>query len=232
MGSLTEAMALSQGNAHTDAKGIVQNGGGSGKALFAVDTAGFSAVLNRIVKETNRSASETVRYGMIQMLTAGRAATRKGKKTRKIIKGDRFSGMWDRFEVWDQGSTKPREVYLPGVKKIGGMTTAQQQKNYAIRQDIIKRLTPIERVGLAKASWGWAMKKFCGTGSVRLPGRVQNDPITGIKLPLSITVENKLWWINKLVPGIEQLMVTKATKKMLFKLENNLKRAFARAAGV
>lgn len=236
MGSLSEAFALSQGKATVDAKGVVQGIGsnviseGPGKALFAVDIDGFTSILNRIVKETKRSASETVRYGMIEMLRSGRAATPTGKKNRKLVDDGRAKGA--HFNVYYQGQQWPHKVWVPSAKKTSGMSTEEQQKQYMIRESMIKRYTPIDRVGLAKASWGWALKKFCGSGSVRLPGRVDHDPITGIKLPYSITVENKLTWINKLVPGIERLMITKASKKMLHNLDNKIKGAFARAAGV
>ena len=235
MGSLSEAMALSRGgNARMDSKGIAQGGGSgvsnTGAVQFNLDTRGFNAAMLRVVKETRRSAEDTVKYGMILMLTAGRAATPKGKARRKIIKGTQ--GFWDHFDVWYQGQPKPIPMMLPVVRRVGGMSVEQQQKNYMMRQSIIQRYTNIERVGFAKSSWGWALKKFCNTGSQRLPGRVDHDPITGIKAPLLIRVENKLDWINKLVPSIEGRMVTAATKKMLYRLDNNLKGAFARSRGV
>lgn len=233
MGSLSEAMALRAGRARTDAKGIAQGGGSGvssmvGDARFQIDATSFNAAMQRIYRETNRSAQETVRYGMILMLTGGRAATPKGQKKRKIENtGD---GLGDFFRVFYQPPVGMKIEHLPWVQKTSGMTTAQQQKNWMIRAAMIKAFTNIERVGLAKASWGWALKKFCGTGSDTLPGKgYRNDPIDGFKAPLNITVENKLGWINHLVPGIERLMIQRAEKKMIYRLENGLTAAMNRA---
>jgi hypothetical protein len=238
MGSLSEAMALSRGGGRIDAKGVAQGGGsggnpgGSGGVSFNVDMRDFSNMLGHVMRESGRSATETVKYGMILMLTAGRAATPKGKKNRTIAKVQSVETRKrsDAFAVWYQGKREARMIRLPTGK--GPMSKELRAQLVAARADRIRRFRAIERVGIAKASWGWALKKYCGTGSTVLSsvGRIDHDPVTGQTTPLSMTVENRLGWIGKLVPGIEQRMVKSAVGRMSKWMENRWQTGIDKAA--
>lgn len=229
MGSLSEAMALSSGNARIDAKGMAQFSSGNGGSVgFKIDSQAFNQTLMRVFVETKRTASETVRYAMILMLQAGRNATKVGKKIRRI---ERESGHGEFFRVFYQGKVQPKLEWLPWVQKTAGVSVQEQQKRHMIREAMIKKYSQIERVGLAKKSWGWALKKSCGKGSDALPGRgYRNDPISFVKTPLSLTVYNKLGWIGKLVPGIEERMAKSAEARMRHTLDRMWQSAIDRAA--
>jgi hypothetical protein len=230
-------MALSRGgNARMDSKGIAQGGGSgvsnTGAVQFNLDMRGFSKAMSRVVNETNRTLPETVKYGMILMLTAGRAATPKGRKNRTIAKVQSLETRKrsDAYAVWHQGKRDARMIRLPTGK--GPMSKELRAQLIAAREDRIRRFRAIERVGIAKASWGWALKKYCGTGSTVLSsvGRIDHDPVTGQTTPLSMTVENRLGWIGKLVPGIEQRMVKSAVGRMSKWMENRWQTGIDKAA--
>jgi hypothetical protein len=208
---------------------------------FRVDLSAFSAVLQRVYEQGKRSANECVLYGMIKMLTSARAGTKKGQKNRKIetvaavVETRSSSGVFadedtladseenagkQFYSVWRQGASEAKRMYFPPRGKKGDAAAA------ANRAQFIARYRPIERVGLAKKSWGWAMQRatktmgMMGGGTDTLPGTgYRADPIRAEKIPMGIEIGNKLWWITKIAPGIEQSMVNNAMKQLEAQLE-------------
>jgi hypothetical protein len=208
-------------------------------SMKCVNAGEFNAVLTAVARESRRTGEQALNYAMILMLTAGRNKTPLGKKNRAlqtVEKGQALRAMQEGgsqadiadaaamsgrqfFDVYYQGSSAPRQMFLPRVRKMK-VDSAQNAENKRVREKIIAQFREIAFRGTAKASFGWAMWKATGTRGKDLGKRMirRQDPIT-VQKQLNgtnpyIEVTNALGWINKLVPGIEQQMVDSATNRM------------------
>ena len=221
-------------------------GHGSGIVQFKVDDSAFSAALQRVYNEGQKSAAEVVLYGIIKLCQSARQMTPRGRARRKIetvgaavsysggvfadedtLGDDSYNEGRQSFEVWKQGLDTPKRVYLPivpkGKKNANLPATIEAARR---RADLVKRLAPIDRVGLAKKSWGWAMA--AATQALGFPSTVPKMPGTGYRGPIivgnkiagGVQVVNKLGWITALVPGIEVAMQAKATAGLQWQIEN------------
>lgn len=241
MGSLSERRALGRGNTFINSRGLagLTSQGRGGGGILWVDTKDFAETLKQIYTESGRTAEESVKYGMILILQSARADTPRGQLRRKVETGMNANGHKEEFfSVYYQYTSKPTIHALPAPKATRQSRRHAAEAGVAVdeaaqaeRAALVAKWTPIQRVGTAKRSWGWAMWKATGRGARETYARegATRDPISVRLAPLHIVVENALWWIEKIAPGITQRSVDKATRKMSHWLEHRWQSAFDRA---
>jgi hypothetical protein len=218
----------------------------------------FNKDIKEVMKDSNRSTDEMLKYVMILMLQAGRSATKVGDKKRKLKneKGqeeefddglghnaDDGSGMSSApkrkyFEVYKQGRGMPHQVFLPIIPRKRKKNMAEREAAIQAKDAIINQFKVIKYRGVAKASWGWAMgllnaKVSLNDKSSELANSVRRIPLE-IKKTFDgfirgLEVTNKLGWIRKIVPGIEQKMINSANARMRKWLEMRWQRAIDKA---
>jgi hypothetical protein len=208
----------------------------------------FSRALKSVGVRSRKSWVEIIKKGMILMLQAGRSATPLGHKNRKIMmqgfdsvstESDSFEGLSRAldtvgrqfFPVWHQHRSEPYKQFIPRVRNLKN-DTPENAAARAAREGIIAEFKTITYRGTAKKSWGWALWKACGTHRENMPARpMARDPIDVTKhfaaMAPWIMVENKLDWIRKIVPNIEQICLTSATHRLEKEAQRDLKKAVA-----
>lgn len=216
----------------------------------------FVKTINELKKESGRSSEEMLQYVMILMLQAGRSATPLGRKNRSLVTQDsevetagdlglkadygkeqttekvRF------FRVYKQGSHVPKKVFVPRIPRKTRNNEAERSDAIRARDAIVAQFKQIPFRGIAKASWGWAMKAVSkkarpGAGDDALSAKMRKNPIQVTRQNSenlkSIEVTNRLGWILKISPGIEQRMMSSAEARMRHELQRIFLRGIERA---
>lgn len=207
---------------------------------LTVDVASFVRDINEVKRESGRSTEEMLKYVMILMLQAGRSHTPLGKKNRPLeTEGesevteqnpDDGSGLSAEptrqfFSVYHQGSA-PKRKYLPIVPRKTRRNEDKRNEIIRARKSIIARFKKINFRGVARASFGWAMwaisRKMADTKADAeasgLADKMRRNPIEMHRqlqgaVPF-IEIVNKLGWILKIAPGIEQRMINSADARL------------------
>ncbi len=191
----------------------------------------FEDTLKRFQRERNKSAEQSVKWGTISVVGSLRASTRLSKERRKVLlpKSKKEKDMRDKL--------KRRLYYIVKYDQSGSITQLPvwaYNKKDALRRKIAK----IENRGLAKLSWGWALRDLYGTrvniGKVHKSGvRVLGRAITTRRIKQSgehgVEIVNRLDYISKSFKTKGKTAVTtamaRATKGMVKKLDNDLRKA-------
>jgi hypothetical protein len=229
-----------------------------------VNEADFYNHISELKKASGRSVEEMLKYTMIQMLRAGRAATPLGRKNRSLVTQDaevetaadlglkadygketrtekvRF------FRVYKQGSHIPKKIFVPRIPRKTKQNESERNSAIQARNDIVSRFKEIESRGVARASWGWAMWLVSDIRGRSVQTRrgerfyeskeskaVSQNTIAMTKLfntaiPF-IEVTNKLGWIRKIAPNLDQRMISSADAKLRKELEGIFKTHMERA---
>ena len=199
-----------------------------------VDVDKFVRDINKVKEESGRSTDEMLTYTMILMLRAGRSNSPLGRKTRPIesaASGEHNSddGSMESsadqqyYSLYKQGQTEPRKIYLPRIPRANKRNADKRQEAINARKAIVAKFREITFRGMAKASWGWAMKMISSKSTLNdqadaLASKARRNPIETTKMLSGsnpyLEVVNKLGWIRKLNPGIEQQMINSADVRL------------------
>ena len=220
------------------------------KANFqVVNGEDFVRHINEVKRASGRDSEEMLKYTMILMLQAGRSATKLGHKNRALVSADSQPetdgeesapqpGLRRFFRVYRQGSHFPRRIYVPWIPRKRKDNEAERQAAMRARDAIVAKFKRIRRRGLAKASWGWAMKLLSRSiqiseDSLSLAGEVRAMPVevnrqlTGTSPFIEVT--NKLGWILRIAPNIEARMMASADARLQAWLERRWQTGIDRA---
>lgn len=211
----------------------------SARSTMQVDVESFSRYINDVKRESGRSSEDMLRYTMILMLTAGRSATPLGHKNRALATfnlpedtgkdAEPVFGIVDNdpgarfFRVYHQGSHIPKLVFVPRIPRNTKKNAAARASAIKARDAIVARFKKINRRGIAKESWGWAMQRV--DRSIRLYSAAETLANDMRSNPIEVTrhlagtrpfIEciNKLGWIRHIAPNIEQQMMNSAGRQM------------------
>jgi len=154
------------------------------------DVQRFSNTIGYLQTELGWSPSRAGKYAFIMLLKSVRASTKKSKTKRKVkVAGRKKKGFVGRREFivdsYDKdGKFKPFSIFE------GSLEEAKNSKFAAIN-----------RSGLAKQSWGWAMRDIFNTGTLPKVGfRRPSTAISGYahesKGKFSAKVTNRLKYIR------------------------------------
>lgn len=203
-----------------------------------VNVSDFVRDIQEVKRESGRSTEEMLKYTMILMLQAGRNATRLGKKNRSLQTQSTLGAMADfyngdesaeenaglqYFEVYSQGNPIPKKVFLPRIPRKSKKNEAARAEALRAKKAIMDRFKEIRRRGLAKASWGWAMALLNKRNNAAEVGReafegMRGSPVYAVEkyggTHAFLEVVNKLGWIRKIAPGIEQRMINSADARL------------------
>ncbi|MFA6063961.1 MAG: hypothetical protein WC736_15340 [Gallionella sp.] len=220
------------------------------KVKMDVSVDKFVQDINRVKEESGRSSEEMLKYTMILMLQAGRSATPKGRTTRPIeTEAGRETNSDDGsmeeaqdasfYSIYRQGQSEPRKIYLPRVPRATKSNTEKRQEAMNARKAIVAKFRKITFAGIAKESWGWAMKMLNLTSAQvaeqnsELASLTRRNPIETTKMFSGsspyIEVVNKLGYILKLTPDIEQRMINSADARLLNTLDRKWQDGLDRA---
>lgn len=217
-----------------------------------VNVADFAKHIDAVRRETGRDSEEMLKYVMILMLKTGRAATPLGRKNRALVErdvdpdtdsdliaaGQITTGKARFFRVWKQGNPVPRHIFVPRIPRASKRNPQRRAQALKARDEIVAKFKKIKFRGIAKASWGWAMKMVWQKAALTeaadtLAVQAQNNPISVSKQLAgnspSIEVENKLGYILKIAKGIEQQMMNSADRQLQAWLERRWQTALDRA---
>ena len=195
------------------------------------DLARFDDTLKRFARERNKSAEQSVKYGVINLIGSLRSSTKIAKERRKVYvpKTKAEKEMRDKFGR--------RLFYVEGYDENGSLSLAKLwafSKTDALR----RKATKIVNRGLAKLSWGWALKDLYGS---RIPQH--NVHKSGVKILIrmvstrkiktanehAVEIINELRYISKAFKTKGKTAVNtamrRATNGMVKKLDNDLKKA-------
>lgn len=226
------------------------------KANFSVvNVDDFCKTIQEVKRQSGRDSEEMLKYVMILMLQAGRSATKLGRKNRSLATQD--SGTEDEsldhvsddgptarrpaprfYRVYKQGSYIPRKIFVPNIPRKQKNNQAERDQAIRARDSIIKKFKKIHYRGIARASWGWAMKMISTKVNLNrdedaLTDKSRTNPIevarqfTGNNP--SIEVTNKLGWILRIAPGIEARIMASADSRMKAWLEGRFQTGIDRA---
>ena len=222
-------------------------------AIMTVDVDTFVKHINEVKKESRRDSEEMLKYVMILMLQAGRNATPFGRKNRALVQQEtetesdqdaadagllKDSGRVRFYRVYKQGSYVPKKIFVPSIPRKRKNNVAERAAAIRARDAIVAKFKRITYRGIARASWGWAMKMISSktnlTGQAdELANSARNNPIEVVRqlsgLSPSIEVVNKLGWILKIAPGIEQRMMASADSRLQSWLERRWQTGIDRA---
>ena len=225
----------------------VQETGRGMTPVFNVDVDRFAKDIQEVKRESGRSTEEMLKYTMILMLQAGRNATPQGRKNRSLVTRDADTredkddapvfGITDNepgvrfFQVWKQGAA-PKKVFVPHIPRRTKNNADVRAAAIKARDAIVAKFKKITYSGIAKASWGWAMNligEHVSGAAVKGVEHVvtSNKQIFGSS-PF-IEVENKLGWILKIAPDIEQRMISSASARLEKWLERRWQTGIDRA---
>jgi hypothetical protein len=218
-----------------------------------VNVPDFVRHINEVKRESGRDSEEMLKYVMILMLQAGRTATKLGRKNRALVQQDnetendqdaadagilKGSGRVRFYLVYHQGSYVPKKVFVPSIPRKSKKNASAREEAIRARDAIVARFKRINYRGIAKASWGWAMKMISQTRALgeqadALANMARRNPIEVNKQITGLTpfieVTNKLDWIRRLAPDIEQRMMNSADSRLQSWLERRWQTGIDRA---
>ena len=188
------------------------------------DLKDFSGVMNRLQKECGWSPARAGTYAFINVLKSMRASTKRSKKKRKVkvASRKRKGRTIRRFEVENYKAGEKQSFY------IYAGSLAEAKKSNAVN---------VHYAGLAKASFGWAMRDVFNQGSAgkvgfRRPSGVVSGYARTKKGSFSAVVENKVRYIRSaFVTSGSRVISTamqRANKGMINRIEKDLIKAAAR----
>jgi hypothetical protein len=150
------------------------------------------------------------------------------------------------FRVYKQGVHFAKKVFLPFIPRKTKHNETERNEIIGTRKAIVDKFKEIRFRGVAKASWGWAMWLVAGTQganpilkrAVRIGenwelerARKKTVDMTKMLNGMApyIEVTNKLGWIRRIVPDIEQRMMSSADARLRHELERIFQRGIDRA---
>lgn len=185
------------------------------------DVRDFGNVIQRLQRELGWSPARAGTYAFIGVLKSLRASTKRSKKVRKIrVASRKRKGRTNRrfkVEHFRGGAKSSFYVYA------GSLAEAKQSKSAKIKYR-----------GLAKASWGRAMRDvFNRGGPGRVGFRMPSDIVSGFsrsgKGSFSAQIENRVDYIrNAFVTSGDRAVTTsmaRANRSMIRKIEKDLIKA-------
>ena len=204
-----------------------------------VNVSDFVRDINEVKRESSRSTEEMLNYVMILMLRAGRNNVPLGKKNRPLetegggesemteLNTDDGSGMSAdparKFFTVYHPRTNPDKVFLPRIPRKTKKNQAERDEAIRSQKSIIARFKEINFRGVARASFGWAMwavsRKLADTKSdaaaLGLSEKMmRRNPIEMTKQLQGsspfIEIVNRIGYLLKIAPGIEQKMINSA----------------------
>lgn len=188
----------------------------------AADSAAFQSAMDRLSAECGWAIPRVCQYGFIKLLTSVRASTKKSPKVRNVRVKSQKHG--DKRRVFQAQSYKGGKEHWFDIFAYS-LAAAKNSPAAQIRYS-----------GLAKASWGLAMRAMFNSGS---------NPRTkfGIKPELlythvekgqghfSATVTNRVNYVEKafITEGKRTIdtAMARATRQMIGKINSELKKAGA-----
>ena len=220
---------------------------------FDVSFDKFVRDINEVKRESGRGSEEMLKYVMILMLQAGRSATKLGRKNRALVQEDsasepdqdaddagisKVSRRARFYRVYHQGSYIPKKIFVPNIPRNSKRRPEARAEAIRARDAIVAKFKRIRLCGLARASWGWAMKMISSSKNLTeqaeaVASQARTNPIEVVRnlhgLAPSIEVVNKLGWIRKIAPGIEQRMMNSADARLQSWLERRWQTGIDRA---
>lgn len=191
------------------------------------DIAAFRDQMNRLINELGKTPEEAARMGMVAALKSMRASTRKGRKFRRMrrstsARNKRWQGkQLFVMERLDSETGKTSNIPL-------WFSDQGEAKSYKGRK--------IRYSGLAKASWGWSMKRLfpngAGQNNVPRPRRAFMDVSqTGRGRDYAVAVSNDLQYISQTFntgrgPAVATAM-RRAAQTMKGRIDQRLKGALS-----
>jgi hypothetical protein len=178
--------------------------------------------------EFRRTSDEATKHGLIVMAQSARALTKLAKRTRPVFANPWFSHLMRRSQY--KQFYKDPEQYRRFFKLA---TMAYTQRKGAVLRygNDRKALAKVPRVGLAKRSWLWGLRKLGRMGGAagrEIPGVVTTYTITTRGNPRQGSVvagremDNALAYIAKILsqnaPDWENIVARNATKIMMYNL--------------
>ena len=188
----------------------------------AADSAAFQAAMDRLSNECGWSIPRAGQYAFIKLLTSIRASTKQSPKVRSVRVKSKKRG--DKRRVFEAQSYK------------GGKEHWFDIFAYSLEGAKSSPSAQIRHSGLAKASWGWAMREMFNAGATPrtkfkkkpelLYTRVEKD-----KGHFSATVTNRVNYVEKafITEGKRTIdtAMARATRQMIGKINSELKKAGA-----
>lgn len=180
----------------------------------------FMAALQRVAHETDKSAKEAVRFAFIRFGMAGRSRTRVGAKKRQLFDNP------DRRNP--RIKKKPARYLIQVLHQEKAPSLLPTNRRTDPRRTIARR-------GLAKASWGWMMKRINpSVEAPSIPG-VSRYKWTDVKDRTSagtnpyIDFHDKLTYLLIRHPNIGNEAMQSAANHMQHRLDNRLALDMVRA---
>ncbi len=188
------------------------------------DVSAFTAQMNRLINVLGTEPKVAVRMGAVALLTALRASTKKSKKTAPVRtsksgRGRRVNGKQIFYvEKYDKdGKLYRRAIFANSLAEA--------------KQD---RSAQIFYHGLAKASWGWTMRrlfpnKAAPKAGFREPPNIIEATQTGDGRDYTISITNDLDYITQAFRTSGKTSVATAMRRasgtMKGRIDQRLKRA-------
>ena len=195
------------------------------------DLARFDDTLKRFARERNKSAEQAIKYGVINLIGSLRSSTRIAKERRKVYvpKTKAEKKMRDKFGR--------RLFYVEGYDANGSLSLAKLWA-FSKKDALRRKATKIVNRGLAKLSWGWALKDLYGKNlpqhdvhksGVKILGRTITTRKIKSGSEQAVEIINELNYISKALKTKGKTAVNtamqRATKSIKKKLDDNLKKA-------
>lgn len=194
-----------------------------GMEFSKADTAAWQAQMNRLINVLGTEPKIAVRMGAVALLTSMRASTAKSKVTapvrvsksgkNRLVGGKKIYTV----ERYDRSGKLMRRAIF-----ANSLAEAKQNPSAKIRYS-----------GLARASWGWSMKRLFNKGAPRVNFREPRDILdataTGTGRDYTVNIENRLDYISKSFnsgrgPAVSTAM-RRATGAMKGRIDKRLKGA-------
>lgn len=188
----------------------------------AADSAAFQAAMDRLSNECGWSIPRAGQYAFIKLLTSIRASTKQSPKVRNVRTKSKKRG--DKRRVFEAQSYK------------GGKEHWFDIFAYSLAAAKSSPAAQIRHSGLAKASWGWAMRAMFNSGAnprtkfAKKPELLYTRVEKGLGT-FSATVTNRVNYVEQafVTEGKRTIdtAMARATRQMISKITLELKKAGA-----
>ena len=216
--------------------------------------ADLSNVIDRLQKETGRSADDAVTFAALKIAESGRSSSKKGKTNRTILvnpiweEAKRSSSKARRKVRHSQKTGKPanlthdEEVSLRNFNKEAPffIVRRRQNKGPALLPawDRKDHRVKIKKSGLAKKTWNVMVGKLGALKGDKRQKTIQGpdfrvakyfETLGGEGKTIAVRLVNKLSYLEKAFPGITNLAVQKGVDGLHYRLDNNIALAAKKA---
>jgi hypothetical protein len=182
-----------------------------------VDSKDFDHAMMRMFNETNKSAKEVLNYAGQSYVNSARKMTPTAKKSQKrdlekvLVTGKKKIERWD-VTIRTQANWEGKKVPLYGPKSL-----AEAKKH---------ELAQIKAIGAAKKSWLGVLRDLGKAVPMEKVGRVSSATPSGSGLQTIMTLLNRLSYLLKIAPNVDDEAKRKAAKDMIIRMDKVIEKSW------